>query len=149
LTILAMAGEEEQPRLYSKGFSDRVPVDVIAPKHFVVHSQLVRWGTWSWSRGRGSSLASAESLYSGKGGTPPSTAPMAADPQIMAVERALIRMPMQHADTLRMLYAQRLTPGSICKALHLRYEGWGSWIFMARCMVVNLLRREVSQISDI
>jgi len=40
-----------------------------------------------------------------------------------------------------MLYVQRLTVLSICKAVHLRYEGWPQWIFMARCMVVNLMRR--------
>jgi hypothetical protein len=66
---------------------------------------------------------------------------MAADPKIMAVERAVIYMPAQHGSTLRMLYVRRLTPTSICKALHLRYEGWPAWIFACRAMCINLLRR--------
>lgn len=134
--------EEESPRLYSRGFRDRVPTDQVAPQHIVVHGQLLRWGRWSMTRRHGSSLASAESLYSGKSGTPPSTAPMVADPQIVAVERAVINMPMEHADTLRMLYVRGFTPGSICKALHMRYEGWTHWVFACRAMCRNRLRRQ-------
>jgi len=144
VSALAVSADDEQedegPRLHSRGYVDRVPLDVIAEQHLGVHALLIRWGLWSGSRGS-ASLASVEVFSTGKGGTPASTAPMSADPQIMAVERAVLRMPTQHRSTVRMLYVQRLTVLSICKAMHLRYEGWEPWIYTARCMVVNLLRR--------
>lgn len=142
---MAMATDEqdEAPRLYSKGFSMRTPVDEVAPQHEALHGLLIRWGRWvSQPRGKGSSVVSANSLYSGSGGTPPSTAPMSADQQLIAVERAVLRMPAQHADTVRMLYVRRLTANSICQAMRLRYESWPAWSFSCRAMVRNLLRRE-------
>ena len=140
---MAMASDEEdeQPRLYSKGFRMRTPVDEVAPQHEALHGLLIRWGRWVSQRGKNSSLPSLP-LYSGTGGTPASTAPMAADLQLVAVERAVLRMPMQHADTVRMLYVRRLTANSICQALRMRYEAWPDWAFSCRAMVRNLLRRE-------
>jgi hypothetical protein len=141
LSAILAEEEEEKPRLYSKGFKDRVPVDEVAPQHMVAHGLLIRWGLWCNSRSSGSSLASAEALYSGKGMLPPATAPLGADPQVMLVERCVIRMPMQHGDTLGMLYVRRLSPSSICRAMNLQFERWPKWIFDARCMLVNLMRR--------
>jgi hypothetical protein len=140
---MAMAIDEpdDPPRLYSKGFRMRTPVDDVAPQHVGVHGLLIRWGRWVSQRGKKSSLPSF-SLYSGTGGTPPSTAPMAADIQLVAVERSVLRMPMQHADTVRMLYVRRLTANSICQAMRMRYEAWPDWSFSCRAMVVNRLRRE-------
>lgn len=118
-------------------------MDEVAPQHADIHLLFIRWGRWNWERkGRGTNLASAESLYS-KVTTPPSTAPMMADPTLMALERVVIRMPAQHGLTVRLLYIRRYTPYTICSAVRprLRYEAWPAWVFSCRAMAVNLLRR--------
>ena len=57
----------------------------------------------------------------------------------MAIEVAVIRMIVQHRDTLRMLYVFRWTPYTICRQIKprpgLRYESWASWIFSCRAAV--------------
>jgi hypothetical protein len=171
LSAILAEEEEEKPRLYSKGFKDRVPVDEVAPQHMVAHRLLIRWGLWCNSRSSGSSLASAEALYSGKGMMPPSTAPLGADPAVMAVERAMIRMPMEYCLLsippiihklhlplkrknmpkrigasglpLKLLYAWRWSPTAICAALvpRVRPEEWTGHIHKRRAMVINLMRR--------
>lgn len=136
-----MAAEEEETPIRPR-LQDRIPVDEVAPQHAEIHALLVRWGRWNWTRKGGTALASAESLYC-KVTTPPSTAPMASDPALMALERVVIRMPAQHGITVRKLYIFRWTPYTICSFVRprLRYEAWPAWVFSCRAMVVNLLRR--------
>lgn len=133
--------EEEQIRLYSRGYRLRAPVDEIAPQHEPVHALLCRWGSWASARRAGRTLASVEGLYT-KAGTPAATAPLAADKSILAVERALVGMPGEHEATIRRLYVYRMTPLAICKMMRppLRYEAWTGHIFTCRCMVINRLR---------
>jgi hypothetical protein len=156
--LAAMAAQEEKqswPR-----WQDRTPVDVVAPQHQAIHALLIRWGLWAVNRAKGRSLASIESLYT-KERTSSSTAPLSADPMLMAVERAMISLPEEARATLVWIYADRLAPISICSALGelrrskfrrgekpprwavmgLRYEGWSAWAFLCRSMVVNRLRR--------
>lgn len=139
--LLAEA-DEELPRLYSKGYEMRVPVEEVAPEHAKVHELLVRWGRWAGSRGRRVGLVSIEAFYT-KGGTPPATAPLGADPLLMEVERAVLRMPSAHRNTIRMIYVYRWSPSTVCGAVkpRLRYEAWPEWARTCRCMVVNLLRQ--------
>ena len=131
---------EEAVRLYSRGYRDRTPVDEILPQHREVHAHLIRWGMWAGARGRNRSLASVEGLYT-KAGTPASTAPLSADPKIMEMERAVIRLPEAHRLTVRLLYVSRWSPVSICQRGKMRYEAWPEHIATCRAMVVNLLRR--------
>ncbi len=137
-----MAIEKEEPRLYSRGYRMRAPVEEVAPQHERVHQLLIRWGCWASSRAAKRSLASIESLYTRGGGTPASTAPIAADRTILAVERALIGMPDEHEKTLRRLYVYRMTPLAICKMMRppLRYEAWPGHIFLCRAMTINRMR---------
>ena len=72
---MLMASPEEEKLLWSRGYSMRVPVDVVEPQHARVHELLIRWGTWANSRAARPGLASVEGLY-GKAGTPPATAPL-------------------------------------------------------------------------
>jgi hypothetical protein len=138
--LMATGKEEEAVRLYSRGYRNRTPVDEILPQHREVHAHLIRWGMWAGARGRNRSLASIEGLYT-KAGTPASTAPLSADPQIMDMERAVIRLPAAHMLTVRLLYVNRFAPVSICQRARMRYEAWPDHIATCRAMVVNLLRR--------
>ena len=135
---LAMKKEEE-PRRYSRGYRMRTPVDEVAPQHRQVHELLTRWGIWANSRASRGGLASIEGLYS-RGGLPPATAPLSADRQILACERAVIRLPEVNRATVRRLYVYRLSALTICQFARLRYEAWPEHIATCRAMVVNLLR---------
>lgn len=110
----------------------------MAPGQENLHAWLIRWGRWQSTRRASNALASIEGLYN-KAGSPPSTAPMASDPTLMAIEVAVIRMFIQHRDTLRMFYVYRWTPHTVCRAIKprpgLRYEAWPAWIFSCRAMV--------------
>jgi hypothetical protein len=141
---MLMGGKEvEAVRLYSRGYRERTPVDEVKPQHRRVHELLIRWGIWAGARVRNRSLASVEGLYT-KAGTPASTAPLAADPQIMEVERAVIRLPNAHLLTMRLLYVNRWAPLSICQRVRMRYEAWPEHVSCCRSMVVNLLRRHAA-----
>lgn len=129
------------PRLYSKGYRNRTPTEEILPQHREVHARLVRWGLWAGGRSRSRSLISIESLYRKESNTPASTAPLSADPQVMEMERAVIRLPEAHRLTVRLLYVNRWAPVSICQRTRMRYEAWPQHIATCRAMVVNLLRR--------
>jgi hypothetical protein len=133
---LAMSDDTEEQEVRSN-WRDRTPVDEVAPQHADVHALLIRWGNWNRERSKGGSLAP---LYS-TAGTPPTTTPTACDPLIIETEKCVLRMPKKYATILRDLYVYRCTPYSICDYRHLRFEAWFSWVFRARAMVVNLLRR--------
>lgn len=137
-----MAATKVEVTLYSRGYRARTPVDEVDPDQAYLHERLIRWGLWACSKAQGRGLASIEGLYN-KAGTPPSTAPLSADPAIMAVERAVTRMPKEHRDTMRRLYVYRMTPTSICQMVRMRYEAWPAWVRVCRAMVGNLLRRHV------
>lgn len=134
--------EEEKPWKAQWRWRDRTPVDEVSPQHEAVHALLIRWGLWNSGRSRGNKLASAESLYC-KVAMAPSTAPLGSDPSLMAVERAVIRMPLPHRRTMCMLYVYRWTPHTVCRQIRpgLRFEAWAEWVHTCRCMVWNLLRR--------
>ena len=137
--MLMASPEEEEKLLWSRGYSMRVPVDVVEPQHARVHELLIRWGTWANSRAARPGLASVEGLYT-KAGTPPATAPLSADHQVIACERAVIRMPKLLRDTVRRLYVFRLSPLTVCQYARIRYEAWPRHVAICRSMVVNLLR---------
>jgi hypothetical protein len=141
-----MSARDEAVRLYSRGYRDRAPVDEILPQHRAVHAHLIRWGMWAGGRHRGRSLASVERLYRRESNTPASTAPLSADPQIMEMECAVIRLPAAHLLTVRLLYVNRWAPVSICQRSRMRYEAWPAHIATCRAMVVNLLRRYAREI---
>lgn len=127
----------DELRLYSK--PSNLPVDVVAPQHEAVHAELGRWGTWNALRYRAAICASVEGRY--REPTAPATGE-AVDPLIMAVERAVLRIPKDYRDTVRMFYVTRETPSYICRRFVLRPRAFPEWMFTARAMTCNQLRRQ-------
>jgi hypothetical protein len=135
-TLTGSPPETPDVRLYSTGH--RLPVDVVAEQHQEIHAELERWGAWNAERYKPASVGSVESRYR------EATAKATADsipPSIMAIERAVLRMPRPHRDIIRMFYVTRDSPSYICRAHVLRPRTFQTWMFNARAMVVNLLRR--------
>jgi hypothetical protein len=143
LTYALLAEEpekEEKPRLWSRGFKIRAPLDEVAPEHAKVHELCVRWGLWVRRRSPSTSLASIEGLYS-KGGTPPATAPLSADPALAAVEMSVQRiMLFQHRRLVIMLYILRCSGYTICRAIRLPFEAYPGETYRARSMVQSGVR---------
>lgn len=134
-----MGKEEEAIRLYSKPV--RAPVDNVEEKHQDIHADLQRWGAWNSERYRANSCYSVESRYREQ--TPTATG-KPVDPKMIAIERAVLALPADHRDTVRMFYVQRMTPHRICKQFTLRWTGFPAWMFACRAMVLNILRRNGS-----
>ena len=133
--MLLMAEEKETPRLYSN--EPRCPVDVVATQHVDIHAELERWGRWNADPYKAASSSIVERYIPP---TPPATG-HGVDPRLIALERAVLRLPAKHRDTVRLFYVAREDARTICRILKLRYEGFPSWMFIARAMVLNLLRR--------
>jgi|SRR3990167_271671 len=131
---LLMEEEKEPPRLYTN--APRCPTDAIAPQHQNIHAELERWGSWNAERYRAgaSGLVERYREQTAKGMD-------SVDPRLIALERAVLGLPEEYRDTVRMFYVTREDARTICRIFALRYEAFPSWMFLCRAMVVNLLRR--------
>jgi len=134
--MLLITEEKEEPRLYSR--APRCPADVVDPKHQEIHAELERWGAWNAERYRAGESGSVESRYREQ--TPPATG-QNVDPRMIQIERAVLWLPPQHRDTVRMFYVSRQDARTICRVFTLRYESFGQWMFTCRAMVINVLRQ--------
>jgi DNA-directed RNA polymerase specialized sigma24 family protein len=141
--------EENQQRRHSKPrrrlrWTDHVPIDEIAVQHQEIHADLQQWGRWNYTKRERSSLASIEGLYE-KYRTAKATSPgELIDLRSIEVERAVLKMPKMYRDTLRLVYVQEVSSYTICRIFKVRYEAYVAWMFTARCMVKNLLRRNAA-----
>jgi DNA-directed RNA polymerase specialized sigma24 family protein len=125
-------------------WTDHVPIDEIAIQHEEIHADLQQWGRWNYTKRERSSLASIEGLYE-KYRTAKATAQgELIDLRSIEVERAVLKMPKMYRDTLRLVYVQEVSSYTICRIFKVRYEAYVAWMFTARCMVKNLLRRNAA-----
>lgn len=138
--LLAMSDDEV--RLYST--KRRAPVDVIAEQHRPIHDWLERWG--AWQRGSSAGPATCSSLEgnfdAGGRDTKRPTVTLPPNPVFPRITRAILVMPLQHAETLRLFYGRRRSPMVICSVMVLRWEDFAVWMFDCRSMVRNVLRRD-------
>lgn len=140
-----MTTDADEPRLYSKPLAgrDRVAIDEVKPEHFIIHADLERWGAWNREPslvGKGTCNSIEKRFYrGGRDTTPASTAPAATDPRLAAIDVVVRRMHYGHQTCIRMFYAKRLKPNTICHAIEIRYEDFPTWMYDARQMVLNLL----------
>ena len=154
--LLMAAAKEEEPRLSEDEKSERESWakdqrmerwnrawmkrgrDEVDLKHNAVDGELRRWGAWSAARYKASSSGSVESRYREQTAR---TTGESVDPRMVAIDRAVLRLPKKCRDAVRLYYVVRKPPASICKLLTLRFEDFFPFISSCRAMVVNLLRR--------
>lgn len=162
----------EPLRFVSRRFNaEGPPLDCVEPRHAGIHLLLLRWASWARLRPKaGGSVGSVESLYRRMGGTPAATAPLGADPELLEVELALLRMPVERVTlwrrrvngsrprrlvvkvlempgaTLRCLYAWRWQPVTICAALEprLRPVAWPAHVGTMRSLLAAALAKRES-----
>jgi hypothetical protein len=162
--------KEEQPRLWSKVVNVRTPVDEVADEHTKEHGMLIRWGLWVRRSSTSTTLASVEGRYSRGGGTPPATAPLSADPLVVAVEFVVSGTCCGEADCLQtlrlsrgkrhllcdvcrsrslliMFYAFRCSGWTICRALKLAFAAYPRETYRARDLVHQRLPYIMQQVG--
>jgi DNA-directed RNA polymerase specialized sigma24 family protein len=133
----------DEPRLFST--LSTLPVDLIAPQHEALDSDLVAWGRWSRERRARIKCGSAEGAYragyrSWHYPTAAEMMPSLPNPRAQDLDRAILRIANQHRELLRMHYVDLRQATVICRQLALRWETFGQWMFDARAMVINQLR---------
>lgn len=126
-----------------------IPVDVIALQHQAIHRWLEDWGRWSREKRSRLKCGSAEGSYRARRPQgeiweyepPRATLPVIPNPQNLAVDRAVLRLPEQHRAAVKMFYVEGRPPRVMCRALHLHWAGFEAWMFACRAMVLNQLRK--------
>ena len=139
--VLAM--EEEQPRLYAR--ASRLPIDWIAPQHAEIHAELERWGAWNRIRRQAATCGSVEKNFDGRGGYRSNYYPalpisLPENQRNRQVDRAVIRLPLQHRETVKLFYVSRREPRAICRAAVIHWNDFPKWMFDCRAMVLTQLR---------
>lgn len=134
----------DEVRLYSK--QERIPVDVIAPQHSDLHADLERWGAWNRERYEQGTCESIEKNFDETGGRQVKRTQIAlpVNPRHGQLDRVVRLMQMrvpQHGGTIKLFYAKRKSPLTICHVMVLRFEDFPTWMFDCRAMVENILRR--------
>jgi hypothetical protein len=125
------------------------PADEIAPEHEAVHAQLEDWGRWNRDRRGRMRLGSAERRCQSRYRdhhypTYDEMMPVIANPMNLAIDRAVLEVPGGHQLALKLNYVQLAPAWLIVRRCRLRPGGFGRWMHDARCMVINLLRRQGS-----
>lgn len=120
----------------------RVAMDVVAPQHKAVDELLEGWGEWARQR-RSGSCGSIESNYRSPWWQwhEPRTRIERRSSLPLAVEKVMREVPMGHRNALVLHYQRKKPPSAICNALALNYAAFPRFMFDARQMVLNLLRR--------
>lgn len=121
------------------------PIDDVAPEHADVHADLAAWGRWSLDRRSGVRCGSAESGYrsnwrSWHYPTAQEMMPSLPNPRAREVDRAVLGLPDQHRQTVRLYYVFNARPEVICRRVVIRQTDFGRWMRDCRCMVLNRLR---------
>lgn len=148
--MLAMVEPQKQPPVLVEIRRRTFPIDEIAPQHIEVDADLEAWGRWSRSGGGRFPCGSVEGAYRPRNGNiemgwefeaPIPSRPQIANPRMREIDRALLAVPESHRKALILHYAYQARPERICRALAVNVSMFGPLMFMARSMVVNILRR--------
>lgn len=69
--------------------------------------------------------------------------PVAKD--MLAIDRAIVGLPVMYLEIVRLHYFYRLAPRSSMKRLTIHVGAWDSHLHRARQMVINRMRKGVAQ----
>jgi hypothetical protein len=120
--------------------------DTVPPEHAQIDADLEAWGRWSARRGgRGGSCGSAEGAYQAPWRqwhypTAEEMMPQPVAKDMLAIDRAVVRLPMLYLELVRLHYVYRVAPGTIRRQLALRRDDVEPKLYRARQMVLNNMR---------
>jgi hypothetical protein len=123
------------------------PLDVVAPEHEAIDDDLNGWGRWSRERRKRLKVGSAERNCQSRVRdhhypTYEEMMPSILNPRHLEIDRAVLKVPYEHQRCLKMHYVDMRIAWIICRQLRIRPGDFGHWMRDARCMVLNILRRE-------
>ncbi|MCE2989180.1 MAG: hypothetical protein LW838_03410 [Nitrosomonadaceae bacterium] len=123
----------------------------IPPEHAQIDADLDAWGRWSQRRRGGfkSACGSAEGSYDApwRQWHYPTMEEMMPQPQakdMLAIDRAVLKLPVMYLNLIRLHYVARVAPGTIRRQLVMRRDEVGAHLHRARQMVLNNLRSTVA-----
>ena len=124
-------------------------------EHQQIDADLNAWGRWSQRRrgGFNSSCGSAEGNYRApwRQWHYPTVEEMMPQPvarDMLAIDRAVVRLPVLYLELVRCHYFYRLAPAKIRRRLALRQDELGRSLHRARQMVLNNLRRGLANAAE-
>lgn len=128
----------------------------IPPEHAEIDAQLDQWGRWSQRRRGGwkSACGSAEGHYRAPWRqwhypTTEEMMPPANAREMLAIDRAIVRLPQPYLQLVRDHYHARLTPRKIRRRLGIHVSVWHEHLYRARQMVINILRSGLDSTRDL
>lgn len=130
-------------RFYTR--TRNLPVDTVAPEHAAIHADLEAWGLWNRSRSSRVRCGSAENGYRApwRQWHYPTASEMMprnmVNPRNREVDRAVLRMPEQHRETVRRYYVFQQRPEAICRKVAIRYPDFAPWMRDCRAIIINIL----------
>jgi len=117
--------------------------DTVPPEHAQIDADLDAWGRWSLRRGgRAGSCGSAEGNYQAPWRqwhypTAEEMMPQPVAKDMLAIDRAVVRLPALYLDLVRLHYVARLAPRTIRRRLAIHVDTWDTHLYRARQMVIN------------
>lgn len=119
----------------------------IPPEHAQIDADLEAWGRWSQRRRGGfkSACGSAEGNYRAPWRqwhypTMEEMMPQPVAKDMLAIDRAVLKLPVMYLDLVRLHYVARLAPRTIRRRLAIHVDAWESHMGRARQMVMNNMR---------
>jgi DNA-directed RNA polymerase specialized sigma24 family protein len=120
----------------------------VPPEHVQIDADLEAWGRWSQRKRGGfhSACGSAEGAYQAPWRqwhypTAEEMMPQPVAKDMLAIDRAVVRLPVLYLELVRLHYVARLAPRTIRRRLAIHVDAWESQMFRARQMVVNNMKR--------
>lgn len=134
---------DETVRLYAR--EPRVPVDDVLPQHQAVHADLERWGAWNRERYQQGMCSSIEKRFDNRGAREVGKAivTLPPDPKLRQIDTTVRHMALrvpEHAMAIKLYYADKRSPQTICRMLGIHWKDFGRWMGHARSMVMNIAR---------
>jgi DNA-directed RNA polymerase specialized sigma24 family protein len=128
--------------------------DQVPAEHAKIDADLDAWGRWSQRRrgGFNSACGSAEGNYRApwRQWHDPTAEEMMPRPDVrdmLAIDRAIVGLPLQYLELIRCHYFYRLAPRKSRLRLAIAVGAWDEHLFRARQMVINRMKRAGVAIS--
>jgi hypothetical protein len=129
-------------------------VTAIAPEHAQIDADLEAWGRWSQRRRGGfkSACGSAEGNYRAPWRqwhypTAEEMMPQPVAKDMLAIDRAVVRLPLLYLQVVRGHYFFRMSPGKLRRELAL--NSVDAHLYRARQMVINNMRVTLAKVETL
>jgi DNA-directed RNA polymerase specialized sigma24 family protein len=130
------------------GMMDEIPLE-----HAQIDADLDAWGRWSRIRRGSATCGSAEGQYRAnwRQWHYPTVEEMMPQPlarDMLAIDRAVVRLPIAYLELIRSHYVAKLPASTIRRRLSVNRDQLEAHLYRARQMVLNRMRRGENRMRD-